>query len=75
MRPHEAPALKPLRKQTPSIPTPPENLYPIARASPKHKEVPAEGIFHKLRLHERSKSIKALAHHAGVDGCAGLASR
>src|SRR5204862_6277750 len=62
MRPHEAPALEPLRKQTPPIPAPPENLYPIPRASPKHKEVPAEGIFRKLGLHEPSESIKTLAH-------------
>src|SRR5579863_1356060 len=68
MWPHEAPALKPLRKQTPPIPAPPENLYPIARASPKQKEVAAEGILRKLGLYECCKSIKAFAHVGRAGG-------
>jgi hypothetical protein len=51
-----------LVKQTQSISAPPQNLYPISRAAPKHEEMSAEGVFRQLRLYECRQSIESLAH-------------
>src|SRR6185437_14363284 len=61
-RPYEMSALKTLGKQTQSVATPPQDLYPIPRTSPENKELTGKRIFGELCLHERGKAIETLAH-------------
>src|SRR2546430_3090830 len=62
LRPHEASALKSLGKEAQPIPTPPQDLPPVPRLTPEDKQLPREGIFGELGLHECRESIEPFAH-------------